>query len=478
MGIPYWVIFLILGLFLIFTLVSYIRFFRMMNKPWWHVFVPVLNEYDLFDCSWYGYMGVIYVILYFLYILTMREDLSLVEGGLIGAFSKLFYVSSFIIRGINNIKIGKSFNKSPAYIVGLIFMEEIFIFVLTCTKDEFLGKTLRKYNPVIQKKNKISANKSNRSHMINLFKRKSITALISGTLVFAMTFYAVAGGIVDMLNGGEQAGDLFKMFTTNSNSLSAIGAAFMIPFAIEGIRKGRFVLPKWVCMFQYAGAICTSITMVFALVFILPVIGPDFALGGNNFYLHIICPIFALILLFSNESTYTLDITDAIICTTPFYFYALLYIFNVVILGEKISGWTDIYQLAAFTPLTFTLPCMMMLSLGVSLLIRHFFNKLVSYRNEELNAAYEKFNDPQEIMIELYGLGLFNGIHDDINNINIPIDIFSKISTKTGIALSKINSAYVEGVSVGVKERKQRSHQFMERLSSIFGTPEKKSTAK
>ncbi len=81
---------------------------------------------------------------------------------------------------------------------------------------------------------------------------------------------AIIQGVQSRAAGRES---LFHYFTVLSNIFSAVGAAFMIPYAVEGIRRKRFVLPRWVVLFQYCGALGVFITLTSAVMFILPVSG-------------------------------------------------------------------------------------------------------------------------------------------------------------------------------------------------------------
>ena len=106
-----------------------------------------------------------------------------------------------------------------------------------------------------------------KQYLISPEKSRSVAALVAGALVFAGTLLCVFWAI-DLYRSM-----MLQYFTLLSNLLSAIGAAFMIPYAVEGIRKKRFTLPRWVVLFQFSGAVCVSITMVAALGIILPVQG-------------------------------------------------------------------------------------------------------------------------------------------------------------------------------------------------------------
>ena len=71
-------------------------------------------------------------------------------------------------------------------------------------------------------------------------------ALIAGTLILCLTCVVIIFTLVYATNRGDAS--LFYYFTVLSAILSAAGAAFMIPYAVDGARKKRFTLPKWVAL--------------------------------------------------------------------------------------------------------------------------------------------------------------------------------------------------------------------------------------
>ena len=124
-------------------------------------------------------------------------------------------------------------------------MQEVFYPVLAFTAKEYLGRTLRKFNPV-QNVAKPKPVKQKKQYMIDLQKKRSRTALISSVLTSLFCIYAVALRLImdPSSKYPERGSYLFRLFTVNSNVFAALGATMMIPFAIEGIRKKRFTYPK------------------------------------------------------------------------------------------------------------------------------------------------------------------------------------------------------------------------------------------
>ena len=110
-----------------------------------------------------------------------------------------------------------------------------------------------------------------KKYLIALEERNSKIALAAGILVFFCTMAAIMIKFRDFIQTGDE--HPLHYFTVLSNFLSAVGAGFMIPYAVEGIRKKRFILPQWIVLFQFSGAICVAVTMVSTLALILPTQG-------------------------------------------------------------------------------------------------------------------------------------------------------------------------------------------------------------
>lgn len=92
--------------------IAYWKIFDKANKPGWHAIIPILNMYTLFD--------VIY-----------------------GSGWKFLLM---FVPGLNTVlaffmiyRLGKAFNKSTGFIIGLIFLTPIFLLILAFGKDRYYG---------------------------------------------------------------------------------------------------------------------------------------------------------------------------------------------------------------------------------------------------------------------------------------------------------------------------------------------------
>ena len=296
--------------------------------------------------------------------------------------------------------------------------------------------------------------KFKRAHLVNLFKWRSITAFLACLVTFVFSFgsilYALTHDPIELVRSE------YEWFTVDSNCLTALAALMIMPYAIEGITRKRFIYPKWMMLLHYSGTICTTVTLMFVLAFI-SWYDPILAFGYQNFFLHIICPLTVLISFFMVESDYTLTKKDTLLGMIPFTAYAVAYLYNVVIAGN----WQDHYMLNTFTPFYFSLPGMFVVTYLISMIIRYVHNRLAWYRKKKMKIIWDKDLDVTSIKIEIYSLGFHAGLHQDEQDISIPLDILEDVSQTFNIRIEELVRAFSKGVIDGNREINRR-------LSSII----------
>ena len=439
------------------------------RKPW-HCMIPFLGYRQLYDICWDSRYGTA-----FSFLLLFMDVLVLTGGKNTMPLLLLCFNAAFAVSAIMKMKLARSFGKGGVTSYGLIFLEGVFYWA-GFRNCEYLGRTLRMYNPKQKETVRLLHRPGlSRTYMINLYRLRSITALTACVLTFACCMYAVAGGLMEdpSVLTPERGNQLFRLFTVNSNFFSAIGASLMIPYAVEGVRKKRFTYPKWIQLIQYSGAICTTLTFLFALFLIMPTRGFALAFTRMNFWLHLVCPLMTLILLFSVEADMRLSLRESLICLIPFFIYASVYLVMVVLIGEANGGWRDIYRLATYLPPAISAPLMLMLGFGVASGIRAIYNRLADYRQKEMQRLWSEDLSPVEIKIEAYGLGRYTGMHDEDTNIVVPVDIFRKFSERYGVSVDEQARAFAKGVTDGLKERSEYYRKIGKSLDLLCGTPEK-----
>ena len=294
-----------------------------------------------------------------------------------------------------------------------------------------------------------------RGYIINLSRSRSILALIASLITVVFSIYAIVGGIVMYVRQGRDPGELFHWFTTISNTLTAFGAAMIIPFAVEGIRNKYFSYPKWVAMLHYSGIVCTTLTMALSLG-IMSWSDPETAFGGYNTYLHVLCPIMVLLAFFMVESGIHYTIKDSCLTIIPTMIYVSVYIWQVIIIGPENGGWEDMYNALTLFPFPVPVLVLMLLStvLVISLLIRWCYNKLTAVRARRLNdRLWPEDTNPVEINIEIFGLGRYMGAHADMKYIGLPLDLIKKIAERYDIKTESLLRPYIRGLLDSINDR-------------------------
>lgn len=140
--------------------------------------------------------------------------------------------------------------------------------------------------------------KKSYDYLTNLFRHYSIIAFCSGICTLIFSFYGIIAGVIRTVERMKVNGFFaFAFFTMIANILAALSITFIIPFAVEGIKKKRFVLPKWIALFHYISTTSVAVMLVFVLAFI-SWSSPYDAFGDSNLAMHIFCPILILITFF------------------------------------------------------------------------------------------------------------------------------------------------------------------------------------
>lgn len=140
----------------------------------------------------------------------------------------------------------------------------------------------------------------------------------------------------------------FCFFTVLSNVYLAITCAVCLYYNIRNIIRDEYVLPKRVFLLKYTATVAVTLTMMTVIVFL----APGSALSGkgyfllfkaNNFYLHFLSPMLAIIAVIFFENTEGFEFKNTYLGLIPTALYSLLYITMVAVIGEANGGWPDFY---------------------------------------------------------------------------------------------------------------------------------------
>ena len=133
----------------------------------------------------------------------------------------------------------------------------------------------------------------------------------------ALAFYGIIAGVIRTIDVLHKDGFVsFIYYTMITNTLAALSMAFVFPYAIDGIRKKRFTLPRWVAVLHYMVTTSIPITMLVALALISRVSYED-ALGGSDVVTHVFCPLLIIISFFQMENGHLLTWKDRLLGVIP-----------------------------------------------------------------------------------------------------------------------------------------------------------------
>ena len=291
-----------------------------------------------------------------------------------------------------------------------------------------------------------------KEYLLVLQRYRSIITFVACSITLVVALYAIGLTLVNYAIDGIKIINLFKYFTTLSNMLTALAAAFIIPYAINGYRFKHFSYPKWVSMMHFAGTASTSFVSFFTVVFIAPY-NREFAFGGSNFYLHVICPLMILISYFFVESHYRYTTKEFLICMTPFIAYSLVYLVNVVFIGS----WEDLYLLNTLVPFYFSMPIAYIAFFAISHLIKWISLTVSKLQQVRMFSPWPVGTDPLNIKFDVYGMGLDRGTHmkgDD--ELNVPIGVLNAVGKHFEIRTEELIKIYCKGLLEGLKNSEIR----------------------
>lgn len=287
-----------------------------------------------------------------------------------------------------------------------------------------------------------------RNYLIQFSSRKNIIVLIASTIITCVCFISLVKWLTTSADVIDQSGGIYylRYYTLLSNLFAALMSTIIVSYAIDGIKKKRYVPSPWAVKLQYCGVICTTITMVIALGILLPFSGKS-VVTGVNFFLHVMCPILQLILFFLAESNVVLKIKDMFLGLIPFYIYGVVYV--ILVFFTKI--WPDLYCLGTYVHPLISIPVFMALGTMIGFILRILHNKSTHAKQTRLISLIQSTfeNNKQMMLLEAYGLGTDLSCHSTIEDLNVPTSLFELMSEICPeVSTEKLAIAYVKGAYI------------------------------
>ncbi len=134
----------------------------------------------------------------------------------------------------------------------------------------------------------------------------------------------------------------FRFFTTDSNILAGISAAVTAFYDIRIIKGKTDTFPKWAVLLKYAGTSCAFVTFSVTAFFLLPLYGP-IVYSGTLILFHVTNPLMSLFSLIFLETAHKIRFREILLGAVPVMVYGIVYLTEVVVIGEENGGWMDFY---------------------------------------------------------------------------------------------------------------------------------------
>ena len=125
---------------------------------------------------------------------------------------------------------------------------------------------------------------------------------------------------------------VLRFFTALSNLFCAAAALAVVICRLCG------TLPPSVSILKFIGTAAVTVTLITVFVFLGPNLGYWFLLKGPDFFLHLACPVLAIISCCLWDKT-GLDLYAVILGALPVILYGILYLYKVVLK----KSWDDFY---------------------------------------------------------------------------------------------------------------------------------------
>ncbi len=287
---------------------------------------------------------------------------------------------------------------------------------------------------------------------------RCIVGLILSSIVIVLTIVSLTLNIINFYNEGTPEAGIgtLRMYTTLSNILATLAAATCLPFQIDGLRKNRYKLPKWVVEVMYIGAVGTFVTLVMVLTIVAPTTSYSYALLENsNIFMHTLNPIFITLLFIVAMSNVKIKFSHTFIAIIPTFIYALLYFILAVITDV----WRDHYHIQDIMPWPIAFIILMAVAFLIALLLRFLHNNMSKYINKYIEKYYKESPDFafENITAAIAKLAKDDSaFYSDGDDVTIPVDIIKMLSERYNTSTLPLDiqyDIYLENFLIGIHQR-------------------------
>lgn len=303
--------------------------------------------------------------------------------------------------------------------------------------------------------------KKNDKNIINARKIKKmryIAGLIMCSIVIVVTLVSLTLNIVNHYNEPAHVSGVgtLKSFASLSNIIAALAAAICVPFQIDGLRKNRYLLPKWVVIIMFIGTTGMLLTSLIAIFYsFISMSFYDSMIKNSNIFMHTINPLLVVVLFALIISDVHLKITHSLYAIIPTILYAIFYAIMVFIT----HNWEDSYHIQDAIPWPLAFLIFIIVSFAIAELLRFLHNRINKYVEGHIEKYYKESPDYE-----------FNRITDALaklaeeeanfyrkgDDFYIPVDIIKLLSERynnSSLSLDIQYDIYLEHYLANIKKK-------------------------
>ena len=275
-------------------------------------------------------------------------------------------------------------------------------------------------------------------------KMRCIIGIVICSIVIVLTVVAFTLNVIDFYsdNVPEAGIGTLRMFTTLSNIIAAVGASLCLPFQIDGLRRNKYKLPKWIVETLFVGAVGVLLTFLVAISAISASRGFVYAmLEKTNIFMHTLNPIFIVLLFSLAVSDHHIKFLDSIWTLLPTIAYAFLYFIMVFVTHQ----WNDHYQVESLCPWPVAAILILAIAFGASQLLRFLHNLTNKYVTAHIEKYYKESPDYEfsKITEAIFKLSEEESkSYREGEDIYIPIDIIKLLSERYNTSTLPLDIQY------------------------------------
>lgn len=290
---------------------------------------------------------------------------------------------------------------------------------------------------------------------------RCIVGLVICSIVIGLTVFSLTLNIINFYDeSAPEAGiGTLRMYTTLSNILATLAASICVPFQIDGLRKNKYKLPKWIVEVMYVGEVGVTLTFTIAISLISITNGFGYAMfGHSNLFMHTLNPLFIILLFTVAIPDGHIKFSHSFFTIIPTFIYAMLYFILAFVTGV----WRDHYQLQDFMPWPVAFILILLVAFGLSQLLRFLHN----LKNKSVIRGIERyykespdyqFNKVTEAIAKLAKEEA--KYHREGDDIYIPVDIIALLSDRykaNSLPLDILYDIYLENYLMNVHKLEKK----------------------